>query len=82
MYEVVALLPAASDFTLERAIRHYASRSFSQYRCGRFIYQNEPVRAELATSPGEQERSGFRVFYGEWSVVAWLDARQCVLADS
>lgn len=81
MYEVAALLPASSDFTLERAVRHYASLSFSQDKGGRFVFKNEPVRAELATSPGEVEPSGFRVFYGDWSVVAWLDERECVVAD-
>jgi hypothetical protein len=82
MYEVAALLPASSDFTLERAVRHYASQTFSQYKCGRFLCKNEPVRAELATAPGEQEPSGFRVFYGDWAVVAWLDQGEDVLADS
>jgi hypothetical protein len=81
-YEVKALLPKSSDFTLERAVRHYASLTFSMYKCGRFIYKNEPVRAELAIASDESEESGFRVFYGNWAVVAWLDEGEDVLADS
>jgi len=82
MYEYLAFLPASSDFSLERAIERYASLTFSKYRGGRFIKKNEPVRAELATAEGDKEPSGFRVFYGDWAVVAWLDAGEDVLADS
>jgi hypothetical protein len=82
MYEIAALLPASSDFTLERAVRHYGSLTFSMYKAGRFFYKNEPLRAELATAADDEEPSGFRVFYGDWAVVAWLDESETVLADS
>jgi hypothetical protein len=82
MYEVAALLPASSDFTLDCALQHYATLTFSQCKGGQFIYNNEPVRAELATAADRQEPCGFRVFYGDWAVVAWLDEGEGVLADS
>jgi hypothetical protein len=82
MYEVAVLLPQASDFTLDRAVEHFASLTFSQYKDGRFTYRNEPVRAELTISPGEQEPSGFRVCFGNWACVAWLDEGESVEADS
>ena len=31
------------------------------------------MRAELATTPGKDKPTGFRVFYGDWAVVAWLE---------
>jgi hypothetical protein len=82
MYEVMALIPESSDFTLERAGAHFASLNFSQYRSGRFVARNELVGAELATAEGEPTPTGFRVFFGRWAVVAWLDCGENVLADN
>jgi hypothetical protein len=82
MYEVLALIPYESDFTLDGAVRYFASKTFSRFRAGRCIFKNEPVRAELATSEGKGTSSGFRVFYGEWSIVSWLEDRPHVLVES
>jgi hypothetical protein len=82
MYEAFAVLPASSDFTLDRAVRHFASLSFNQLACGDAIVKNEPVRAELAILVGKQEPSGFKVYYGNWAVAAWLDMGEDVLQDS
>jgi hypothetical protein len=81
-YEVLALLPESSDFTLQRAVAYFASLTFSRVRSGKFIYKNAPVRAELATVEGEQTPSGFRVFYGDWLIVAWLEADDTVRIES
>ncbi len=82
MYEVLALLPAASDFTLELAVRHFASLTFTQFKGGRAIFKNEPVRAELVKERGKKKPSGFRVLYGSWAIVAWLQEGKDVLKDS
>ncbi len=82
MYEVAALLPASSDFTLERAVEYFASLTFSQFKCGRYVYRAEPVRAELVIADGEREPAGFRVWYGLWAVVAWLEEGERALTNS
>lgn len=82
MYNVIALIPQASDFTLDRAVAHFAGVTFSKFRSGQFLYKNHPLRTEFANSEGEVKLSGFRVFYGEWAVVAWLETDANVLSDS
>jgi hypothetical protein len=70
MYEVIALIPEASDFSLDAAVAH-----FGALRKGRLL-------AELATAKGKRKPSGFRVSFGDWSVVAWLESGEEVLVDS
>jgi hypothetical protein len=70
----MALVPASSDFTLERAVQHFAALTFTQYRRGRPAFVNEPVRAELLSADRASWSTGFRVWYGPWSVTAWLDS--------
>ena len=45
-------------------------------------YGKSPVRAELATTPGKDKPTGFRVFYGDWAVVAWLETDDSVHVES
>ena len=71
MYEVLALLPESSGFTLDAAVAH-----FGRIRDGKRV-----LRAELAVGEGDSQPSGFRVFYGDWQVVAWLEDRNEVLSD-
>jgi hypothetical protein len=72
MYEVLALLPESSDFTLDTAVTH-----FRKIRRGQGTLQ-----AELATSEEKQSPSGFRVFFGDWAIVAWLESGEEVRAES
>ena len=72
MYEVLALLPETSDFTLETAVAFFRT----------VRYGEGTLRAELATPGHKEEPSGFRVFYGDWVVVAWLETGKCVLGES
>jgi hypothetical protein len=81
-YELIGLVPASSDFTLERAVGHYSRRTFTQYLRGRLVYNKEPVRAELLSGGREPYSTGFRVWYGPWSVVAWLDSSPDVADDN
>jgi hypothetical protein len=81
-YELIGLVPAASDFTLERAVQHYSGLTFSQYLRARLVFNKEPVRAELLSSGREPYSSGFRVWYGPWFVVAWLDSSPEVAEDN
>jgi hypothetical protein len=82
MYNVLALIPEASDFTLEQAVAHFAGLTFSKFRSGKCVYDRHPLRAELAQSEGKKEPSGFRVFYGDWAVVAWLETGRTVRGES
>jgi hypothetical protein len=70
MYSVLALLPPSSDFTLEAAVAHFGN-----------VDPKFKQRAELAKSPAGQV-TGFRVFYQEWAIVAWLETDPTVLAES
>jgi hypothetical protein len=72
MYEVIALIPSASDFSLEKAVAHF----------GTSCYRKTLLRSELAQVEGESSFTGFRVWYGDWTVVAWLDEVPGVLLDS
>ena len=72
MYEVLALLPETSDFTLEAAVTFFRA----------VRYREGTLRAELATSEHKQQPSGFRVWYGDWAVVAWLETGKGVLGES
>jgi hypothetical protein len=82
MYEVLALIPESSDFTLERAVAHFKKLTFSRYRCGKCLFKKARVRAELATPKRKRKPSGFRVVYGDWGIDAWLDSGKDVLAES
>jgi hypothetical protein len=82
MYNVLALIPEGSGFTLERAVAHFAGLTFSKFRSGKCVYHRHPLRAELAQSEGKREPSGFRVFYGDWGVVAWLESGRAVRGES
>lgn len=82
MYSVLALIPGSSDFTLDRAVAHFAGLTFSKHRRREFVYAKHPVRAELAWSAGKGEPGGFRVYYGDWAVVAWLEPRPHVRGAS
>jgi len=46
-YELIGLIPASSDFTPEQAVRHFSGLTFIQYRRGKPVFLNEPVRAEV-----------------------------------
>lgn len=81
-YEVMGLVPASSDFTLERAVEHFATLTFTQYREGRAVFLNEPVRAELLSADRDSWSTGFRVWYGRWGVTAWLDSGPDVLTEN
>jgi hypothetical protein len=72
MYHVIALIPPGSDFSLKKAVSYFGS-TFSG---------KTPVRSELAKAVGEGSFTGFRTWYGDWSIVAWLDEAPGVLADS
>jgi hypothetical protein len=72
-YELIGLVPTSSDFTLERAVEFYSSQFYARLN---------PVRAELARGEGEMSPTGFRVWYGSWAVVAWLDCRPSVIDDN
>ena len=75
MYEVLALLPESSDFTLDAAVAHFGRHRFGNR--GRTL-----LRAELAVPPGKRKPAGFRVFFGEWAVVAWLESGRGVRSES
>jgi len=72
MYEVLGLIPSNSDFSLENAVVHFES----------LFFRNLRIRSELTKAEGESSSHGFRVWYGEWAVVAWLDDSSSVLADN
>lgn len=72
MYEVLALVPPSSDFTLSNAVSYFRSLRF----------RGQSLRSELARAEGDSLDTGFRIWYGNWSIVAWLDEAPGVLADS
>src|SRR5262245_61899461 len=82
MYSVLALIPEASDFTLERAVAHFAGLTFSKYGFGKLVHKKHPLRAELAKVKRARKPSGFRVYYDNWAVVAWLEADRTVRVES
>jgi hypothetical protein len=65
MYNVNALIPSGTDFTVAKAIEHFTSRG---------------LRCELAEP--ERVEEGFRVFFGDWAIVAWYTEGEKVLRDS
>ena len=71
MYSVLALLPESSDFTPEAAVAHFGKRRWGKGQ----------VRAELAIPEGKRKPAGFRVFYGDWAVVAWLESGKGVRSE-
>ena len=72
MYEVLAMIPESSDFTLEAAVAHFRT----------IRYRNGHLRAELAVPRGKRKPTGFRVHFGDWSVVAWLETDESVRVES
>jgi hypothetical protein len=82
MYSVLALIPKSSDFTLDRAVAHFAGLTFSKFKSGRAVYLKHPLRAELARSERRRKPGGFRVYYGDWAVVAWLETGPTVRGES
>ena len=72
-YELIGLVPASSDFTLERAVEFYSSQLYAR---------RHYVRAEFARGEGRTPSNGFRVWYGSWAVVAWLDSGPDVEQDN
>lgn len=71
MYEVLALLPTSSDFTLDLAIAHFRATHFG----------SGMLQSGLASPEGVSQPSGFRVSYGGWEVVAWLETGAEILSD-
>ncbi len=72
MYEVLALIPVGSDFSLEKAVSHFGS----------LLFRNMQLRSQLAKSEDENSSEGFRVWYGDWAIVAWFDDSPSVWVDS
>jgi hypothetical protein len=72
IYEVTGLIPSASDFTLEKAVHHFGS----------LVYRKMQLSSELAKGGQDRSSDGFRVRYGNWGIVAWLDDSLGVLDDS
>jgi hypothetical protein len=70
MYEVIALIPESSDFSLDAAVTY-----FCKLRKGQ-------LPAELVTAKGKRKPTGFRVSFGGWCVFAWLESGEEVLAES
>jgi hypothetical protein len=67
---VAAMIPAASSFSLESAVLHFQDSRFGRKR----------LVAELAP-PGSRRPKGFRVNYGNWGVVAWMNKGALTDAD-
>jgi hypothetical protein len=68
-YELLLRVPA-DEFDLAAVVVHFDGRRVGARK----------VRAELAAAHGRAEPSGFRVFFGTWVVVGWLDAGRRSLA--
>lgn len=71
-YELMALIPPSSGFRLEKAPAHFSSTHFRRL----------PLDCEPLRTGQEQSSSGFRVRFGDWAVVVWLDGSDGVQADS
>jgi hypothetical protein len=67
---VAALIPAASSFSLDSAVAHFQLRRLGRMR----------LVAELAP-PGSRRPKGFRVHYGNWGIVAWMNKDPLTAAD-
>jgi len=72
MYQVLALIPPASDFSLDKATEYFRSLRF----------RDNCVRVESAQAEAQEIPTGFRVWYEDWSIVAWIDDAPGVLVDS
>jgi len=72
MYELFALIPSTSDFSIDGAVAHFDTLTFGKTRL-----RSEAIRAE-----GHEPVQGFRVHYEDWSITAWLDESAGVIADS
>src|SRR6476620_8814105 len=73
-YELVGLVPASSDFSLERAVQFFSEQTFTRYKT--------PVRADLLFAKTDSCPTGFRVCYGAWGITAWLDSSPAVAIDN
>lgn len=62
MYELFALIPADSDFTLEKAVAHFRAAHF----------RGVGLQGEFVNASNSGAGVGFRVRYGDWAVVAWV----------
>jgi hypothetical protein len=62
-YDLTALIPSTCNFSLELAVAHFRPIEIG----------GPPIRAELLTSSSVQKLDGFRVWFGDWAVSAWLD---------
>lgn len=82
MYNVLALIPDTTDFTIDKAVAYFSQQTFSKVKSDKIIYQRHPLRAELAVSEGNMTLGGFRVYFGDWAVVAWLEAGRTVEGES
>jgi hypothetical protein len=72
MYEVVALIPSSSTFSVAAAVAWYASLTEGKVQ----------LRSEPANAKSDEPLEGFRVWYGDWAIVAWLDESSGVADDS
>jgi hypothetical protein len=72
MYEVLALIPSSSDFSLERAVGHFGSLHFGKNK----------VLSEFANSAEDPSLAGFRVWYGDWAIVSWIEDSPSVFEDN
>ena len=70
-YEVIALVPPGRGFEIGEVVRHFRS-----------VPHGALLRSESLRSDSEIGREGFRVWYGEWSVEAWLDRSPSVVVDN
>ena len=80
-YAVVVLIPQKSDLTPERAVLHFSSHWFRRPNLGPGTAGDQPVRAEVLSIHDSHFAEGFRVWYGDWSISAWLESGPSVVAD-
>ena len=71
-WHVLALIPQESDFTLQKAVAFFDARKFGEIL----------LRSELITMPRKRKPFGFRVLYGDWAVLAWLETHRSVIVES
>ena len=63
-YNLTVLIPENSTFSLAQGIEHFRQAA---------------IRAEPLTSETTEKLDGFRVWFGNWAVSAWLDEAADVL---
>ncbi len=62
MYELFALIPSTSDFSIDGAVAHFDTLTFGKTRL-----RSEAIRAE-----GHEPVQGFRVHYEDWRITFLL----------